>query len=130
MLQDQFWQYEKARGKVMGDTREKPGENPYIWLRYTTQFTTGGRTHTIEMGIPMPLGASAETREQLIREAEAGMDQLSRHVENRVTQMLRSAQHDKAANARPQGVFSPPQPSPSSPPSPLRRAALPREPKS
>ena len=83
----------------MGDTRDKPvgtGENPYIWLRYTTQFTTGGRTHTIEMGIPMPLGASAEMREQLIREAEAGMDQLSRHVENRVTQMLQR-------NARPQG---------------------------
>ena len=83
----------------MGDTRDKltgTGENPYIWLRYTTQFTTGGRTHTIEMGIPMPLGASADTREQLIREAEAGMDQLSRHVENRVTQMLQR-------NAQPQG---------------------------
>ena len=68
----------------MGDTREKPGENPSIWLRYTTQFSTGGRTHTIEMGIPMPLGASAETREQLIREAEAGMEQLSRHVVRRL----------------------------------------------
>jgi len=87
----------------MGDMREKPpgtGENPHIWLRYTTQFTTGGRTHTIEMGIPMPLGASAETREQLIREAEAGMDQLSRHVENRVTQMLQR-------NTRPQGQPTP-----------------------
>src|SRR2546430_1531407 len=40
----------------------RPGENnnqgSYIWLRYSTQFTTGGRTHTIEMGVPMPLGAS------------------------------------------------------------------------
>ena len=73
------------------DYKDKPtgtdGE-PYIWLRYTTQFTTGGRTHSIEMGIPVPVGASAEMREQLIREAESGMDQLTRHVENRVTQML------------------------------------------
>ena len=61
---------------------------PYIWLRYSTQFTTGGRTHTIEMGIPVPLGASAEQREQLIREAEAGMEQLSRRVDSRVSQML------------------------------------------
>ena len=39
--------------------------NPYIWLRYTTQFSAGGRTHTIEMGVPVPVGASAEMREQL-----------------------------------------------------------------
>src|SRR5438034_6003024 len=61
--------------------------NPYIWLRYKTQFNAGGRTHTIEMGIPMPLGASAEMREQLIREAEIGMEQLTRRVENRVAQI-------------------------------------------
>ncbi len=75
----------------MDTSRDKPmgtEGNPYIWLRYTTQFSSGGRTHTIEMGIPVPLGASAEVREQLIREAEIGMEQLSRHVENRVSQML------------------------------------------
>ena len=62
--------------------------NPYIWLRYTTQFSAGGRTHTIEMGIPVPVGASAELREQLIREAEMGMEHLTRRVENRVAQIL------------------------------------------
>ncbi len=75
----------------MDTSRDKPmgtDGNPYIWLRYTTQFSSGGRTHTIEMGIPVPLGASAEVREQLIREAEIGMEQLSRHVENRVSQVL------------------------------------------
>jgi hypothetical protein len=75
----------------MDTSRDKPvgtDGNPYIWLRYATQFSTGGRTHTIEMGIPVPLGASAEMREQLIREAEMGMEQLSRRVENRVAQML------------------------------------------
>ena len=84
------------------------GESPHIWLRYATQFTTGGRTHTIEMGIPVPLGASAEMRAKLIREAQAGMDQLSSHVESRVTQMLQR-------NQRPQSTTSaPPLPSASS----------------
>ncbi|HLL79063.1 MAG TPA: hypothetical protein VKT25_06160, partial [Ktedonobacteraceae bacterium] len=55
----------------------------YIWLRYSTQFTTGGRTHTIEMEVPVPVGASAEERERLIREAEANMEQLYRRVEGR-----------------------------------------------
>ncbi len=59
------------------------GDAPYIWLRYSTQFTTGGRTHTIEMEVPVPVGASAELREQLIREAEANMEQLYRRVEAR-----------------------------------------------
>ncbi len=58
-------------------------DSPYIWLRYSTQFTTGGRAHTIEMEIPVPVGASAEQREQLIREAEAGIEQLYRQIEKR-----------------------------------------------
>lgn len=64
----------------------------HIWLRYGTQFTLNGRTHTIEMSIPMPIGADEVTREQLLREADAGMNQLSDHVENRVAQMLQRAQ--------------------------------------
>jgi len=74
----------------MDNSRDKPtgtDGNPYIWLRYTTQFNVGGRTHTIEMGVPVPVGASAEMREQLIREAEIGMEQLTRRVENRVAQI-------------------------------------------
>jgi hypothetical protein len=74
----------------MDTSRDKPtgtDGNPYIWLRYTTQFNVGGRTHTIEMGVPVPVGASAEMREQLIREAEIGMEQLTRRVENRVAQI-------------------------------------------
>ncbi|GAC1475700.1 MAG: hypothetical protein PVS3B1_28920 [Ktedonobacteraceae bacterium] len=65
---------------------------PYIWLRYATQYTRDGQTHTIEMSIPVPVGASAETRERLIREAEAGMSQLSNHVERRGTQPLQRTQ--------------------------------------
>ncbi len=65
---------------------------PYIWLRYATQYTKDGRTHTIEMSIPVPLGATAETREQLFCEAEVGMRQLVNHVEQRVPQLAHNAQ--------------------------------------
>ena len=98
----------------MDNSRDKPtgtDGNPYIWLRYTTQFTTGGRTHTIEMGIPVPLGASAEVREQLIREAEMGMEQLSRHVENRVSQVLqRSSRPPETVRAQESSIMRPTQP--------------------
>ena len=42
-----------------GTTGKPDGAGTHIWLRYATQFTVGERTHTIEMGIPVPLGASA-----------------------------------------------------------------------
>jgi hypothetical protein len=66
-------------------------DTPYIRLRYSTQFTTGGRTHTIEMEIPVPVGASAEQREQLIREGEAGIEQLYRQIERRGSQRNQSS---------------------------------------
>ncbi|MEO8972674.1 MAG: hypothetical protein ABI406_13875 [Ktedonobacteraceae bacterium] len=68
------------------------GTGSHIWLRYATQFTMNGRSVTVEMGIPVPLGASAETRERLIREAEEGMEQLSNHIEGRIGQMVQRIQ--------------------------------------
>src|SRR5215472_1956810 len=68
------------------------GTGQYIWLRYATQYSKDGRTHTIEMGLPVPLGASAETREKLFREAEMGMTQLVQHVDRRVSQALERVQ--------------------------------------
>ena len=70
-----------------GTTGKPDGAGTHIWLRYATQFTVGERTHTIEMGIPVPIGANAETRERLFREAEAGIDQLASHIESRVAQV-------------------------------------------
>src|SRR5579875_2552344 len=67
---------------LMDDTMHRR-DGEYIWLRYSTQFTTGERSHSIEIGIPVPIGASAEQRERLLHEAEAGMSQLASHVENR-----------------------------------------------
>lgn len=58
---------------------------PHIWLRYTTQYNKEGQTHTIEMSVPVPLGASAEQREELFREAEAGMNQLINHFGQRLS---------------------------------------------
>lgn len=95
----------------------EPGD--HIWLRYGTQFTLNGRTHTIEMSIPMPIGADEEMREQLLREADAGMQQLSEHVENRVAQMLQRAQPN-------QGKLPTPTPLARSSP-PTRPASIPAQ---
>ena len=59
-----------------------------MWLRYATQFSTGGRTFTIEVSVPMPLGVSSERREQLLREADLNLSQLVHHVEQRVPQVI------------------------------------------
>ncbi len=75
-----------------GNTGKPDGTGSYIWLRYATQFKAGDRIHTIEMGVPVPIGASAETRERLFREAEAGLEQLANRVENCVGQVTQSSQ--------------------------------------
>jgi hypothetical protein len=75
----------------------------HIWLRYATQFTQGNRSYTVEMGIPVPLGASVEQREQLLREAEAGMNQLTQSVERRVAQML----HQPPSSTTPASITTP-----------------------
>jgi hypothetical protein len=79
----------------------------HIWLRYATQFTMNGRSVTVEMGIPVPLGASAEIRERLIREAEEGMEQLSSHIEGRVGSMVQRIQQASHASAAKQPATRP-----------------------
>ena len=81
----------------MNKTDGSDGTGSHIWLRYATQFTMNGRSVTVEMGIPVPLGASAETRERLIREAEEGMEQLSNHIEGRIGQMVQRIQQAPTA---------------------------------
>ncbi len=75
-----------------GNAGKPDGAGAYIWLRYATQFKVGDRMHTIEMGVPVPIGASAEMRERLLREAEAGLEQLANRVEHRVGQVTQHAQ--------------------------------------
>ncbi len=106
-----------ARGKKLSDF-EEPGA--YIWLHYGTQLTVNGRSYTIEMNVPMPIGASEETREQLLREADAGMNQVASHVENRVAQLLQRVQPTQGKIPAPAQTPKPaPRPQPASVPAPL-----------
>lgn len=68
------------------------GAEEHIWLRYATQFIANGRTYMLEVSVPVPIGASAELREQLLNEADVGMKQLASHVESRAAQILQQAQ--------------------------------------
>ena len=36
------------------------GSGEYIWLHYGTQVNVNGRSYTVEMNVPMPIGASEE----------------------------------------------------------------------
>lgn len=88
---NRYAQRRKVDAEMANDMNNKlDTSGTHIWLRYTTQFTSGKRTHTIEVGIPVPIGASREVRERLIREAEVGMEQLADHMERRVEQMQRT----------------------------------------
>jgi hypothetical protein len=82
----------ERRSKMDSNTGKPDGAGAYIWLRHTTQFKVGDRIHTIEMSVPVPFGASAEMRERLFREAEAGLEQLANHVEHRAGQVTQNAQ--------------------------------------
>nr|BBH89483.1 hypothetical protein KTC_42340 [Thermosporothrix sp. COM3] len=130
---------------------EKPeGGKDYIWLRYATEFIVEGRKQSVEMGIPVPLGATAEAREQLFREAEEGMEQLIAHVEQRLPLFLQEKQTAPAIPARASRAIQsqPPAAKPASeaapqtvqlpatepekpmPPRPERRATTPPSPRS
>src|SRR5436305_13511869 len=75
---------------------KKDGAGTHIWLRHAVQITVGERTHTIEMEVPVPIGASTEEWERLVREAESRMQQLASCVEGHAGQSTPrniSAQH-------------------------------------
>ncbi|GCE04416.1 hypothetical protein [Dictyobacter aurantiacus] len=73
-----------------GNSKKQEESGPYIWLRYASQYTKDGRTHTVEMNVPVPLGASTEEREQLFNEAEEGMQQLVTYMDQRSPQGARA----------------------------------------
>src|SRR5260221_677408 len=90
----------KVGERLMDGTTGRPdGIGSYIWLRYTTQFQVGERINTIEIGVPVPLGASEETRERLFREATAGMDQLAKHVESHAARVQHTRQRGSTVPA-------------------------------
>ncbi|HZO71462.1 MAG TPA: hypothetical protein VFB60_04615 [Ktedonobacteraceae bacterium] len=81
----------------------------YMWLRYATQFSAKGRTFNVEVSVPIPLGASAERREQLLQEADINISQLVQHVERYVPQAIQRALATN--NAAPAQAAKPPVPS-------------------
>ena len=79
--------------KMDSRTTGKPeGTGSHLWLHHTLQITVGGRTHTIEMDIPIPIGASANVREQLLNEAEASMEELAKRIESGTPRKLSLSQ--------------------------------------
>lgn len=55
------------------DREDSSGE--HIWLRQSVRFMVGDQRRTLEIAIPVRLGASAEEIEGLLREAGAGMEE-------------------------------------------------------
>jgi hypothetical protein len=82
-------------------TGRPEGTGSHIWLHHTLRITVGERTHTIEMDIPIPVGASANVREQLLNEAEASMEELARRIEKGAPRKLSPGQPAQPAKVPP-----------------------------
>lgn len=76
-----------------------------IWLKQSVQFSVAGQVRTIEITLPMRPGASAEEIERLLRQADAGLDQMTQHLNSKVNDLLEEARTQAtpgtAASARP-----------------------------
>ncbi len=59
-----------------------------IWLKQSVQFSLAGQVRTIEIALPVRPGASAEEIERLLRQADAGLDQMTHHLNSRVRALL------------------------------------------
>ena len=90
-----------------------------IRLRYSRQFQNGGHAHTIDAEAQLAVGASPERREQIIRELEAGVDQLAHQITQRGSRPTTTEVQSSQAPARPNGI-------PRAPEAPAPSPALPR----
>src|SRR5262249_10524217 len=68
--------------------RQMGQDGEHIWLRQSVTFTLNGQTRTVEIAIPLRSGASQDEIEALLREADAGMARLSRHLDARVAELI------------------------------------------
>ena len=66
----------------MGDPVEYDGE--HIWLRQSITQTVQGQTRTLEIGVSVRPGMTADQIEALLREADAGMQRLTRHLDGQL----------------------------------------------
>ncbi len=93
---------ERRSEKMDSRTTGKPeGTGSHLWLHHTLQITVGGRMHTIEMDIPIPIGASANVREQLLNEAEASMEELAKRIESGAPRKLSLTPASTSSTAAP-----------------------------
>lgn len=53
----------------------------HIWLRQAVTRTEDGQTRTIEIAIPLRIGATASEVEALLAEADLGMERLAHHLD-------------------------------------------------
>jgi hypothetical protein len=74
-----------------------------IWLKQSVQFSVAGQVRTIEIALPVRPGASSEEIERLLRQADAGLDQMTQHLTSKVNALLDqgNAQAPSAAAASP-----------------------------
>ncbi|HEX9413300.1 MAG TPA: hypothetical protein VF916_07330 [Ktedonobacterales bacterium] len=60
----------------------------HIWLRQSVRFAVGDQRRTIEIALPLPIGASHEEIERLLQEADVGMTRLTQHLDRRIAAAL------------------------------------------
>jgi hypothetical protein len=87
----------------MDNSRDRtvfPENGSPIRLRYSTQVQIEGHTHTIDAEISLPVGASQELREQIIRETEQGVEQLARQLRQRANRSPEATRLQTQAQAR------------------------------
>jgi hypothetical protein len=58
-----------------------------IWLKQSVQFSVGGQMRTIEVTIPVRLGASSEEVERLLQQADAGLEQMTQHLNQKIDEL-------------------------------------------
>jgi len=94
-----------------------------IRLRYSRQFQQSGHSHTIDAEATLPIGASQEVREQVIRELEAEVDLLARQIVQRVSRSFEERRAQALARAGAPGPA--PTPPPNRPAEPVSAAPSP-----
>jgi hypothetical protein len=62
-----------------------------IWLKQSVQFSVAGQVRTIEITLPVRPGASAEEIERLLKQADAGLDQMTQHLNGKINDLLDQA---------------------------------------
>jgi hypothetical protein len=89
-----------------------------IWLKQSVQFSVAGQVRTLEITLPVRPGTSAEEIERLLRQADAGLDQMTQHLNGKVNDLLAQAKTQPAAAAAGSSRHSPPVPGTQEPAAP------------